>query len=325
MLVVDKHACSIESFPKTCYGHLHCEPSLFLCGLYELNEDLGVRSGSILLCSSSSSDHASGSSIHSTKTSSPPLSSSPSSTPSLSVSNRSHHIHCISSTPCTSGVLDMKLSSHWLAVALSEGAVAIYDTHSIHEALNKDEEKDSYNGIDKTQNVTPKQEHTQLKEIGRHAKADEQLFLSVSWDTPSYSFLPPSPQSPPPPPPPILQSQQEINMSHDHPARLAVSTQASSILIYDVCTTSSSLNLSHSRSLEGTHTMQGQNMPAWIVEFDPHSKQRIISGGDDCQLKLWDLRLDCLRPTWSSRKCGQVRMHDIYLIYMYLIYLYICM
>ena len=38
------------------------------------------------------------------------------------------------------------------------------------------------------------------------------------------------------------------------------------------------------------HTLLGESVPAWITSFDVHCRNRLISGGDDMTLKLWDVR-----------------------------------
>lgn len=44
--------------------------------------------------------------------------------------------------------------------------------------------------------------------------------------------------------------------------------------------------------IENAHSMRGVNQPAWIVAFSKqeHLSNVLISGGDDCRMKLWDLR-----------------------------------
>ena len=43
-------------------------------------------------------------------------------------------------------------------------------------------------------------------------------------------------------------------------------------------------------TISNGHVLHSANMPVWIVAYDIHSKSRLISGGDDCKYKLWDLR-----------------------------------
>lgn len=100
---------------------------------------------------------------------------------------------------------------------------------------------------------------------------------------------------------------------------IAVSTQQGSVIVFeylpahdDVCA-----SLRTAVRICNAHSMLGENMPAWIVLFDPHSKRKLISGGDDMVMKLWDLpdhsgsadvrydSTDCLQietPTSVNRK-----------------------
>ena len=73
---------------------------------------------------------------------------------------------------------------------------------------------------------------------------------------------------------------------------IAVSTQMGSILIYryiPAVDTTSTCQLQLRNRVESAHNMLKENMPAWIVFFDPHTKNRLVSGGDDCVLRMWDL------------------------------------
>lgn len=73
--------------------------------------------------------------------------------------------------------------------------------------------------------------------------------------------------------------------------RLAVSTQQGSILIYEYTPSLDQTNgsLSEMYKVPSAHNMMHEDMPAWIVFFDPHSKDRIISGGDDLCMHVWSL------------------------------------
>lgn len=73
--------------------------------------------------------------------------------------------------------------------------------------------------------------------------------------------------------------------------KIAVSTQLGSILIYEYIPSQHDENviLRKTGQISGAHSMFGEVMPAWIVFFDPHSKCRLISGGDDCVMKMWNL------------------------------------
>jgi WD40 repeat protein len=58
-------------------------------------------------------------------------------------------------------------------------------------------------------------------------------------------------------------------------------------------------------SVHDAHQLHGENVPAWISIFDPHSKTTILSGGDDCSMKLWDIRADPTSPIISNKKTHQ--------------------
>lgn len=76
------------------------------------------------------------------------------------------------------------------------------------------------------------------------------------------------------------------NKSEDDDVRLAVSTQEGSVLVYDLLPT----GFIESSALRHVHTLFGERVPAWITAFNPHNSQIVMSGGDDCCLRLWDLR-----------------------------------
>ena len=71
-------------------------------------------------------------------------------------------------------------------------------------------------------------------------------------------------------------------------SKIVTSTQQSSLLVFDVASLSSdSTPVVHIRD---AHNLMGETVPAWITVFDPYDPSRIVSGGDDCTLKAWDLR-----------------------------------
>eukprot|EP00603_Paraphysomonas_imperforata_P009425 CAMPEP_0114437574 /NCGR_PEP_ID=MMETSP0103-20121206/14091_1 /TAXON_ID=37642 ORGANISM="Paraphysomonas imperforata, Strain PA2" /NCGR_SAMPLE_ID=MMETSP0103 /ASSEMBLY_ACC=CAM_ASM_000201 /LENGTH=124 /DNA_ID=CAMNT_0001607985 /DNA_START=269 /DNA_END=640 /DNA_ORIENTATION=+ len=59
---------------------------------------------------------------------------------------------------------------------------------------------------------------------------------------------------------------------------LAVSTQEGSVHIYNVTPT----GLEVCTALQNVHALFGENIPAWITAFNPHSSSMLVSGGDDC-------------------------------------------
>lgn len=101
-----------------------------------------------------------------------------------------------------------------------------------------------------------------LSKIATVSKSDEGLFLSLDFNS---------------------------RLSKGSPSsddRIAVSTQASSIILYK----HTEAALVEDAQICTTHSMMGEAMPAWIVAFDPHSRHTLLSGGDDCKFRLWDLR-----------------------------------
>lgn len=70
---------------------------------------------------------------------------------------------------------------------------------------------------------------------------------------------------------------------HPSGAQLAVSTQAGSILLFAL----KNGVLEPLGLVPSAHVLFGEAIPAWIVAWDA-SGTRLLSGGDDCALRLWD-------------------------------------
>lgn len=98
----------------------------------------------------------------------------------------------------------------------------------------------------------------QLNLVANISKKDEGLFLSVDWSSNS--------------------------LTSD--TTIAVTTQQSSLVVYKV-TNSELIQESISNSL---HMMHDEPMPAWIVACDKITRNRLLTGGDDCMCRLWDTR-----------------------------------
>ena len=63
---------------------------------------------------------------------------------------------------------------------------------------------------------------------------------------------------------------------------LATSTQNGSILIYQ-CSSSGVTELQH---IPAAHVFSEEAMPVWVVAMNGRSRNQIVSGGDDCKLKV---------------------------------------
>lgn len=110
---------------------------------------------------------------------------------------------------------------------------------------------------------------------------DTSLYLSVSWNS--------------------SQSRADSTAT-----QLVVSTQASSILLFeyscsDICITHRLLN---------AHKRYGESLPIWVAIFDPHqsfggNNTRLLSGGDDCCMKIWDLRQSYEKPSYIDSRSHQ--------------------
>jgi diphthamide biosynthesis protein 7 len=99
---------------------------------------------------------------------------------------------------------------------------------------------------------------------------EEGLFLSVDWECGPRALIAESSTT----------------------SKIVASTQQSSLLVFDVASLQSdSTPIVHIRD---AHNLMGETVPAWITVFDPYDPMKILSGGDDCALKAWDLRSSCL-------------------------------
>jgi WD40 repeat protein len=246
--------------------HHDSNRNIFLCGQYELNEDEGgKREGSINVCIVDSSSQ---SLSHTTST-------------------------------CKSGILDMKISGDFVATAQSESSLCI------HKIKNDTADSDLFT----------------LEEIATITDEEQGLFLSLDWDI-GYDLHS------------INTTEQEKN-DNDHKirddidkdnlkggdieikesefqfskrkaynnenAKIAVSTQEGSIIVYDL----NSECLTEEFRIEKAHTMCGENMPAWITFFNPHNTNVLMSGGDDCLMKLWDTRVRTTTHVDRSHDAGK--------------------
>lgn len=158
----------------------------------------------------------------------------------------------IATIDCDSGVLDMKVVKNRLVAAMSNGSLDVY----------------SINGSSDSRKMV-----SLLKECSAH-KEEEGLFLALDID------------------------QRLSGDCWSCDTYIVVSTQQGSILLYvhkssnenELSTVVHNLNLVC--SVNNAHILMGEVVPVWIVSFDPHTRNRLISGGDDCVLKLWNITMN---------------------------------
>lgn len=79
---------------------------------------------------------------------------------------------------------------------------------------------------------------------------------------------------------------------------VVVSTQSSSIIRYQF----TDCGLQETLHITNAHTMFSEPMPAWIVANDPYNEHILLSGGDDCKFRLWDIREGTTTPTLVNSK-----------------------
>jgi diphthine methyl ester acylhydrolase len=92
-----------------------------------------------------------------------------------------------------------------------------------------------------------------------------------------------------------------LSLSWNHSvinSKLAVSTQNGSLLFYSLTAS----GLQEETMISNAHSLHGEIVPAWIVAMSPHREDILLSGGDDCCMKLWDLRINPSSAISSSRK-----------------------
>ena len=175
----------------------------------------------------------------------------------------------VTTTDCKSGVLDLKVAGDYVASAQSDSSLCI------HQIFRENEESRANNFAESSP--------LSLVEIVIIKEEDEGLFLSVDWDL-GYSIDKTDASVPGECGLVRRCSASEIGLINTN---LAVSTQEGSLIVYEL---SNERQLSKTFKVNMAHQMFGQAMPAWIVCFDPHTKYTLVSGGDDCLMKLWDLR-----------------------------------
>jgi WD40 repeat protein len=89
----------------------------------------------------------------------------------------------------------------------------------------------------------------------------------------------------------------------EHDRKVAVSTEKSSLIIFD----KKSTGLQESTAISNAHILCGESVPAWMVLFNPYDSNMLLSGGDDNIARRWDIRVD--NSTMASAT-GILRIHD---------------
>jgi WD40 repeat protein len=255
------HPCTIEAYHQSTNQNSYSgSKSSFLCGTYELHEG-------------NEGEASRGGSIT-----------------VCSIDSNSKTL-CHRTTNCKSGVLDMKISGNFVATALSQNSLSLHKIHEVHS------EGDCGDFSDIPTSLT-------VEEVASVSADNEGLFLSLDWDL---GYLLHDLNSP------LDEHGEEVLRYNQGPgkfvrrcaideagnqsANIAVSTQEGSIIVYHL---NDDKQFSEVFNVCEAHKMTGVAMPVWIVCFDPHSKSTLVSGGDDCIMKLWDIRQG-ITPTHTNK------------------------
>jgi len=165
-----------------------------------------------------------------------------------------------------SGILDMKWSGDGqkLACALSDCELQV-----MHVQQQQEEEEGTGAVVDSGSGGGSSCPF--ISTLASARDEDKGLLLTVEWDdrvTPSVS------------------------------PRIAVSTQTGALQVYTLTETGLDVEM----EILGAHKLFGECIPAWSVAFNPHTKQQLISGGDDMLMKLWDIRSTPTMPSAISKR-----------------------
>ena len=192
----------------------------------------------------------------------------------------------VTTTDCRSGVLDLKVAVDYAASAQSDSSLCI------HRILRDDNNSSSGD--------VPEPPSFRLDEMVTISEDGEGLFLSVDWNLgytvhrmdssscgtrENFSDLC------------GFVRRHSVCDNGEINTNIAISTQEGSLIVYEL---SNERQLCKTFTVNMAHHMFGQPMPAWIVCFDPHTKNTLVSGGDDCLMKLWDLRQGS-NPTHTNK------------------------
>ena len=106
---------------------------------------------------------------------------------------------------------------------------------------------------------------TSLQKLDSASKSDEGLFLSVDSNG--------------------LQDSNGLGENV-----LVTSTQSGSILLYQY----SPSGVTELRHIAEAHVFSTEAMPVWVVAMSGRSRYQIVSGGDDCKLKVYCKRMNLI-------------------------------
>ena len=229
------HACSIETYRRR-HSSSSVDNPVFLCGTYQLNEGNVIEQND--------------------DTTAPTVQIEQSHVGELLfirfnlLTGESIVLHSISFS--SAGILDMKVVSDHLVIALSSGYLEVYHIESLESGC------------------------IHVPMVGRIGDESEGFYLSLDVDL-----------------------RLSLDRCWKENTLIAVSTQMGSIMVYRY--TAGAEDVDHSLSLVHricrAHTLFNGVMPVWICVFDAHacndgkSSIHLLSGGDDCLLKLWELSL----------------------------------
>lgn len=230
------HACSIETYRRKHNNSSPVDSPVFLCGTYQLNE------GNVITQNENDDTIA----------------------PTVKQSHVGELLFfrfdlltggftvLYSMSFSSAGILDMKVVSDHLVIALSSGYLEVYRIESLEVGCI----------------------HVPL--VGRIGDESEGFYLSLDVDL-----------------------RLSLDRCWKENTLIAVSTQMGSIMVYRY--TAVTEDFDHSLSLKHricrAHTLFDEVMPVWICAFDAHACNdskgsiHLLSGGDDCLLKLWELSL----------------------------------